>query len=130
MKLASFADERGAGLVEVLVAVAIMAIILTIFLSALSTGSLATRVVWERVTAENIARSQLEYIKDYGTYNTVTETTPGAYPTITSIAPGYTITVTASPITATNFDIQLITVTVFYDGEPTFTIEEYKVNRE
>ena len=80
------------------------------------------------MTAENLARSQLEYVKDYE-YNTITETTPGAYPTVTSIVSGYAITVTASPIITTNFYIQLITVTVFYDGELTFTMEEYKVNR-
>ena len=131
MKLAALADERGAGLVEVLVAVAIMAIVLTIFLSALVTGGLGVRVVHERVTAENLARSQLEYIKDYEPYNEITQTTPGAYPTVTSIVSGYAITVTASPIATTNFDIQLITVTVFYGDvlTPTFTMEEYKVKR-
>ena len=129
MKLAAFADERGAGLVEVLVAVVIIAIVLTAFLSALSAGGSGVGMVRKRVTAENLARAQLEYVKDYDTYNTVTETTPGAYPTVTSITPGYAITVTASPITTTNFSIQLITVTVSHSGEALITLEDYKVDR-
>jgi len=129
VKSTAFAGERGDSLVEILVAVAIMAIVLTIFLSALSTGTLSTGVVHKRVTAENLARAQLEYIKDYEPYNEVTQTTPGAYPTVTSIVSGYAITVTASPITTTSYDIQLITVTISHQSEPVFTIEDYKVDR-
>jgi prepilin-type N-terminal cleavage/methylation domain-containing protein len=127
VKLAVFADERGDSLVEILVAVAIIAIVLTAFLAALSTGVRSVAVVRERVTAENLARAQLEYIQ-HEQYQEVTQTTPGAYPTVTSIVSGYAITVTASPITATN-DIQLITVTVSHHGESVLTIEDYKVDR-
>lgn len=122
MKLAVFADERGAGLVEVLVTVAIMAIVLTIFLSALSTGSLGVNVVHQRVTAENIARSQLEYVKNQD-YITTTDYSLISVPSSYS---AYTITVQSPEISD---GLQLITVTVSYDGEPTFTIEEYKVDR-
>ena len=118
MKSTVFADERGAGLVEVLVAMAIMAIVLTVFLSALSTGSLGVSVVHERVTAENIARSQLEYVKEIGFTDHYT-------PTAISHS-GYTATISATTIYT---GVQLITVTVSYDGEPTFTMEEYKVDR-
>jgi len=121
VKLAVFADERGAGLVEVLVAVAIMAIVLTVFLSALSTGSLGVSVVHERVTAENIARSQLEYVKETDFITGTNSYTP------TTISPiGYTATISATTI---DTGLQLITITVFYDGAPTFTMEEYKVDR-
>ena len=116
-------------MVEVLVAVVIIAIVFTAFLSALSTGSSGVGVVRDRVTAENLARAQMEFVKDYDTYNTVTETTPGAYPTVTSVTSGYAITVTASPITTTSFSIQLITVTVSHGGEALITIEDYKVDR-
>jgi len=126
VKLTAFADERGESLVEILVSVAIMSIVLTAFLAALSTGSLSVSVVHERVTAQNLARAQLEYVKDYEPYNEVTQTTPGAYPTVTSVVPGYVITVTASPITT---NLQLITVTISHHGERVFTIENYKVKR-
>ena len=122
MKSTVFADERGEGLVEVLVAVAIMAIVLTVFLSALSTGSLGVSVVHERVTAENLARAQLEYVKNQD-YITTTDYSLISVPPSYS---AYTITVQSPEISD---GLQLITVTVFCDGAPTFTIEEYKVDR-
>ena len=122
MKLAVFADRRGAGLVEVLVAMAIMAIVVTIFLSALVTGGLGVRVVHERVTAENLARSQLEYVKNQD-YITTTDYSLISVPPSYS---AYTITVQSPEISD---GLQLITVTVFYDGDRTFTMEEYKVDR-
>jgi len=121
VKLAAFTDEGGAGLVEVLVAVAIIAIVLAIFLSALSTGSLGVSVVHERVTAENIARSQLEYVKETDFIAGTDHYTP------TAIShPGYSATISATTIYT---GLQLITVTVSHNGEPVFTIENYKVDR-
>ena len=64
VRLGAFADEGGESLAEVLVAVAIIAIVLSGFLAALSTGTLGVGVVRERVTAQNLARAQLECIKD------------------------------------------------------------------
>jgi Tfp pilus assembly protein PilV len=61
--LATVGGECGVGLVEALVAVAILGIALTALLSAVSTGSMAVSRTEERVTAENLARSQLEYVK-------------------------------------------------------------------
>jgi len=122
VKLAAFADERGAGLVEVLVAVAIMAIVLTIFLSALVTGSLGVSVVHERVTAENLARSQLEYVKNQD-YITTTDYS------LISVPPSYSAYTITAQSPEISDGLQLITVTVFYDGDPTFRMEEYKVDR-
>lgn len=136
MKLAAFADERGVGLVEVLVSVAIIAIVFTIFLSALATGGLGVSVVHERVTAENLARSQLECIKDHPyitgaipiSYTTVcTVTEPSSYPIDVSLSYWDSSNFTSNP--SDDSGMQWITVTVFYDGEPTFTMEEYKVDR-
>lgn len=120
MKPTVFADERGTGLVEILVAVAIIAIILTIFLTALVTGGLGVNVVHERVTAENLARSQLEYVKNQDYITTTDYSLISVLPSYSA----YTITVQSPEI---GDGLQLITVTVFYDSEPTFTIEEYKV---
>jgi type II secretory pathway pseudopilin PulG len=120
MRLAAF-DGRGAGLVEVLVAVGIMAIVLTILLSALSIGGLGVRVIHERVTAENIARSQLEYVKETDFIAGTDHYTP------TTIShPGYSATISATTIYT---GMQLITVTVYHNDERVFTIENYKVDR-
>ena len=132
----AFADERGIGLVEILVAVAIMAIVFTAFLAALSTGAFSVAVVRERVTAENLARAQLECIKDhpyitgaipisYTTACTVTQLS--AYPIYLSISYWYSPTFTSTA--GLDSGMQWITVTVFHNGEPTFMMEEYKVDR-
>ena len=139
MKSTVFADERGAGLVEVLVSLAIMAIVLTVFLSALSTGSLGVSVVHERVTAENLARSQLECMKDHPyvtgaspiSYTTMcTVTAPSAYDIGVGISYWHSPTNKFTSAGAHDSGMQWITVTVSYDGKSTFTIEEYKVDRE
>ncbi len=129
-------DERGAGLVEILISVAIIAIVLTTFLSALSTSTWGVATVRERVTAQNLARKQLECIQDhqyiegaipisYTTTCTVTELS--SYPMDLSIsywiAPTFTITPTDDS------GMQWITVTVRHKGEAVFTIGTYKVNR-
>jgi type II secretory pathway pseudopilin PulG len=120
VKLPVFTDEKGDSLVEVLVAVAIIAIVFTVFLAALSTGSLSVKVVHERVTAENIARSQLEHVKETGFITGTDHYTP------TAIShPGYSATIAATTIYT---GVQLITITVYHNG-PVFTIGNYKVDR-
>jgi len=52
-------SERGVGLVETLIAVAIAAIAITALLAALSTGSMAVQKSDEHTTAENLARAQM-----------------------------------------------------------------------
>ena len=125
MKSIAFAEERGESLVEILVAVAIMAIVLTIFLSALSTGTLSVGVVHERVTAENIARSQLEHAKHSDFISGTNYYTPTE---ISDSHPGYAAVISATTI-YTYTGLQLITVTVSHNSEPIFTIENYKVDR-
>ena len=144
MKFAAFANERGASLVEVLVSVAIIAIILTIFLSALSAASLSVAVVRERVTAENLARAQLECIQDHPyiegatpiSYTNVCTVTVPALPSYHSdLSISYWYSPTAQqPFTTTHrldldLGMQWITVTIFYKSEPVFTIGNYKVDR-
>ena len=137
MKSTVFANERGESLVEVLVSVAIMSIVLTTFLSALATGSFATRVVHERVTAENLARAQLECIQDLPyvpgaypiTYTTACAATQlSAYPVELSISYWLSPTFTSDPLD--DNDMQWITVTISHNGETLFTIANYKVNQE
>jgi len=136
VKSTVFADERGTSLVEVLVSVAIIAIVLTTFLAALSTATFGVATVRERVTAANLARKQLECIQhhpyidgaapiSYTTTCTVTQLS--SYPMDLSISywisPTFTITPTADS------GMQWITVTVYHNSDPVFTIGNYKVER-
>ncbi len=142
MKLSVVADERGTSLVEVLVSVAIIAIVLSAFLAALSTGALSVSVVHERVTAENLARAQLECIQKHPyitgalpiSYTDVCTVTTPDFPSylaeISGISYWYTATSSFSSDPAHDSGMQWITVTISHHGEQVLTIGDYKVSRE
>lgn len=109
-------DERGASLVEALVAVAILGLAIVAALTALSTGSLAVATVDQEATAQSLARWQLEEIKAApysATYSAITQ-------------PDYTISVGVDPMAA---NIQKITVTISRASKVLQVVEGYKVNR-
>ncbi len=117
-------SERGAGLVEALIATAIVGVGLTALLAALATGSLAVNRSGDGVTAENLARSQMEYAKSQ-----VYRPAPAEYKLISPVPDGYVISALASPISGRDQDIQRITVTVTRDGQTVAEIESFKANR-
>ena len=123
LKRAVMDGQDGVGLVEVLVAVAILGVTLVAFLTAISTGSLGVATTEERVTAENLARSQLEYTKSQAYL-----TAPASYATVTPPT-GYVISADASSIPEGDSAIQKIIVIVSRDGETLLTVEDYKVDR-
>jgi len=116
--------EEGVGLVETLIAVGILGLALTVLLAAVSTGSLAVSRTEERVAAENLARSQLEYTKSQGFL-----APPASYATVTPSPGGYGVAVEAALIPDTNSSIEKITVTVSRDGRELLVVEDYKVDR-
>ena len=120
----AFSSETGVGLVESLIAVAIVGIAITALVATLSTGSIAVRKTDERVTAENLAQAQLEYTKAQA-YSTA----PASYDTIAPLATGYSISAEASSISDRDADIQKVTVTVSYNGETMLVMEGFKVDR-
>jgi Tfp pilus assembly protein PilV len=115
-------SDRGVGLVETLIAVAIVTIAITAFLAVLSTGSMAVQKSDGRTTAENLARTQMEYTKGLAYL-----TAPASYATIAAPS-GYSISADAASISGRAADIQRITVTVTYGGN-TFTMEGFKTDR-
>jgi len=121
MKLVVFADERGESMVELLVSLAIIAIVLTTFLAALSTATFGVATVRERVTAENLARSQLEHVQEQDYITTTGYSLINVPPAYSA----YTLTVQSSEISQ---GLQQITVTIYHNG-PVFTIGNYKVDR-
>lgn len=123
-RIARIRQQEGMSLVAVLVALAITAGAVIMFLSSLSTGSKAVGVVNERTIADNVARSQLEYTKSQP-YAPV----PTSYDSITSVPPYFTVSVEATAVTDRDENIQKIAVTVYHNGEPVLLIEGFKVNR-
>jgi type II secretory pathway pseudopilin PulG len=118
-----FRGQRGIGLVETLVAVAILGTAVVAFAVALSTGSIAVGEHDDAAIAQGLAQSQLEYTKSYA-YN------PGAatYPLLTAPV-GYSLAVSVSAVPNTDNDIQKIIVTVNHGGEEIMRVQDYKVNR-
>jgi len=116
--------EKGASLVEALIAVAITAIAIGAFLGAFSTGSLAVGKVDGQVIAQNLARSQLEYTKSQAYV-----VAPASYGNITPVPVGYSISVEAAAVNGRDENIQKITVTVQRNGKVLQVMEGFKLNR-
>ena len=140
-------NERGFSIVEVLVALALLGIIAVAFLGAMATASKAIFIADERATAESLARSQMEYVKNqsYSTINvdwyyTVTDSGRSSSdppdwwdannpPLLSGNYAGYSVEVSADE-DDDNVGIQKITVTVGHLSKPEVIIlEGYKVDR-
>ena len=115
--------QNGLGLVETLVAVALLGTSVVAFVVALSAGSIAVGEQDKETVAQSLAQTQVEYTKNYP-FN------PGAstYPTIAKPA-GYTISVGVSSVPGTDVNIQKITVTILRDSVNVLMVSDYKVNR-
>jgi prepilin-type N-terminal cleavage/methylation domain-containing protein len=118
--------SRGFALIEVVIAIALIGLIGAAVLTALSTASLALIIADERATAESLARTQMEYIKDNGATpydGNLTAPHPqylSKAPSILPYSASYSVNTTAVRLNPkgdgpTNDDgIQEITVTITY----------------
>ena len=116
-------DQRGLGLVEALVALAILGTSVVAFVVALSTGTIAIGEQDKEVVAQGLAQTQLEFTKSC-------VFSPGAitYPAVDAPS-GYAIDVGVNSVPGAGPDIQKITVSVLRDGQNVLTVQDYKVNR-
>jgi prepilin-type N-terminal cleavage/methylation domain-containing protein len=111
--------QRGFSLIEVLIALALLGLIAIAYLGGLSVASKAMIISDERTTAESLARSQMEYVKnqDYSDnewsykVDTSSRSTPGGAPSwwdddnpplLSSDYAGYSVTVQAEDFDADN----------------------------
>ena len=115
--------ESGVALVEALIAVAVLGGGVLTMVLAMSGGAMAVLENDCQATAQALARSQLEYVKNY-TYNATATT----YPLISTPA-GYNISVGVSAVPGSDADLQKITANITEGGALIMTIEGYKVNR-
>jgi len=126
-------DQRGLGLVESLVAVAILGVAVVALLIVLSAGTVAVGECNQQMVVQSLARTQLEYVKsqDYILTAAYDPDNPDASYNTVDTPEGYAIAVEVEAILepATDGNIQKITVTISRDGEDILTIEGYKVDR-
>jgi prepilin-type N-terminal cleavage/methylation domain-containing protein len=125
-------NQAGFSLIEILLAVALMGILGTAVPSALSGANRATITTNQNVTAESLARSQLDYIQNqpYDSENTtpvyaVIPNLPATYSIVTPMAQRL------DPFgdgTDNDDGLQQITVSVERYDSIVFTLVDFKVN--
>lgn len=129
--------ERGVSLTETIIAIAILAIIAAALVGGLFISVQGDQVARTHISAESLARYELEYVKALNYWGTLTwsYTLPGAAPTFdpthNSLPSGYTgYSVTVSAIPAPGYsgttNIQKVTVTVKYNGSAVMSIDTYR----
>ena len=128
-------EQRGFSLIEVVVAVAILGVIGVVFMNAMATSFRSTGIQDEQITAESLARTQLEIIKasDYlVNYNHLKISTPSQYSlTIESPYMEYFDDVADVWVESVNdTKLQKITVRVFREGgKALLMVEALKIKR-
>lgn len=119
--------EKGISLIDTIVAVCLLGIVSAIFLGSMGTAAKATMISEERVTAEILARTQIEYIKDYPYDYYATE-----YPVDPTLDIPYGWSMdnpTVEALHGTEDGIQKVTITVQCQERTIFSSFMYKVDR-
>jgi type II secretory pathway pseudopilin PulG len=134
IRTALHSDERGQALVEELIALAILALSVGIILSSIYTGTAGVKAKHQQVSAEALARSQLELIID-APYSPDPVSSP--YPSVTLVN-GYAVSVSIEYWQASsekfvsqvrNDGMQRITVSVSGSEGVILDLTCYKVDR-
>jgi prepilin-type N-terminal cleavage/methylation domain-containing protein len=123
--------RQGLTLIEVLIALGILAAVAVVFLASMSTSSRAVIIHQEQVNAEGLAKSQMEAIKLWA-YD---DTNPPNYEAakLANIPADYNIAIDAVRLEANpdndpseDDGLQKIKVTVTHKGKTVFWLEGYK----
>ena len=139
--------SRGFTLIEVLIALALFAIIGIAFAGGLATASRAVLTADVRTRAESLARTQMESVKanQNPSYIDYSESDHEDYDEIEGYPENYGIDITVEPINPETYEpyeyieeegrfeyddgIQLITVIVSHDDRQVITLVGYKIDR-
>jgi prepilin-type N-terminal cleavage/methylation domain-containing protein len=113
--------DKGFAFIETIVALGLLGIVAVICLGSIGTSTHAAMVNDEQATAESLARSQVEYIKDC------------AYQSSYQLDPELDIPVRWSiqepTVEVLEVGLQKVTITVQRDGEEKLSVMMYKVDR-
>ncbi len=116
-------DQRGGLLMEAVLAIGILTGVLSFAVQGVATGSKGMKTVRYLTTAQNIARSQMEY-----TLNSAYCAAPCAYPTVT-VPSTYSVTAEAEAFMGADSNLGYVVVTVSKDDVVLVRIKSVKVNR-
>ncbi len=125
--------ERGFTLIEVLISLAVMGVIAVAFLGGLTTASKGLSITDERQTGQNLAETQMEFIRQQG-YNSEL---PPQYQKLPAgeIPAGYDIEIEAIRLDpdgdglGDDDNAQLIRINITHGSKDVLTLEDYKVRR-
>jgi prepilin-type N-terminal cleavage/methylation domain-containing protein len=125
--------ERGLTLIEILVALGILAAVAVVFLLGMATSSKAVMTSQKRVAVDSLAKSQMENIKSWTYDDDINNPPDYEAAKLTDIPDGYDIDIAAERLDPDedglldDDGLQEITVIVTHDGETAFTLVGYKV---
>ena len=133
-----FRGQKGFLLIEILVGLALLGAIAVAFLSGLSTTFTGVSVSQESVSAESLAKSQIEYIKtqDYVAVADYNPADPDNRYELIDVpadlaAAGYSVEITPPETIlseAGGYELQRITVAVKRDDKGKLTVSIYRVS--
>jgi len=120
--------ERGITFMETVIALAILGVISVAFLNGLTTASKSVFITDEHSTAESLAESQMEWVKNAGYSYNATSYSTAPIPNSKDYSQ-YSVAVFVEPVNTPDDGIQKITVTIQRSGKGIFYLEGYKVDR-
>jgi prepilin-type N-terminal cleavage/methylation domain-containing protein len=127
-------DERGMTLIEVLIALGILAAVAVVFLLGMTASARAIMVSQNSVAVDSLAKSQMERIKSWE-YDATNNPPDYQAAKLADIPSGYDTTISAVRLDPDedglddDDGLQEITVAVTRDGETAFALVGYKVNQ-
>jgi type II secretory pathway pseudopilin PulG len=120
--------ELGITFLETAIALAILGAVSVSFLSGLTSASKSVFIVDKKTTAESIAQSQMEWVKNVSYSYNATSYSAAPIPDGKDYLQ-YSSVVSAEPVHTPDDGIQKITVSVQRSGENVYFLQGYKVDR-
>lgn len=120
--------EAGVTFMETVIALAILGTVSVTFLNGLTTTSRSVFMTDERSTAESIAQTQMEWVKNASYDPGATTYSPAPIPDGRDYL-NYTAVITTAPLDTPDDGIQKVTVTIQRSSKGVFQLEGYKVDR-
>ena len=123
-------NQKGFSLLEVLVSLALIGVLTTGFLGAMSNATKGA-IMNDRIdTSRALAQGQMEYVKKlaFSTNATVYPPDPNMVNGSNQFInyPGYSVAISASNAAQRSASIQTITVTIFYNNTAAATLQDCK----